>query len=72
MFLELIWYSTRNNFNCKIIQFNLVAQMIKNLSAIREIWIQSWVREIPLKNEMVTDPIILAWRMPWTEKPGGL
>ena len=47
MFLELIWYSTRNNFNCKIIQFHLVAQMIKNLPAIQEIWIQSWVGEVP-------------------------
>lgn len=46
-FLDLIWYSTWNNFNCKIIQFHLVAQMIKDLPAVWEIWIQSKVGTIP-------------------------
>ena len=31
-----------------------------------------WVRKIPLKKEMATHSSILAWRIPWTEKPGGL
>ena len=31
-----------------------------------------WVREIPLEKEMATHSSILAWRIPWTEEPGGL
>ena len=32
----------------------------------------AWVRETPLKEEMTTHSSILAWRIPWTEEPGGL
>ena len=35
-------------------------------------WVQSLGREDPLELEIVTHPIILAWRIQWTEKPGGL
>ena len=31
-----------------------------------------WVRKIPLEEEMATHSNILAWRIPWTEEPGGL
>ena len=31
-----------------------------------------WVGKIPLEEEMATHSSILAWRIPWTEKPGGL
>ena len=38
----------------------------------QEMWIQSLGWEDPLEEEMATDSSILAWRIPWTEKPGGL
>ena len=50
----------------------LVAQMAKNLPAVQETWVQSLGWEDSLEKEMATHSSILAWRMPWTEKPGGL
>ena len=49
-----------------------MAHMVKNLPAVQEIWIQSLCQEDPLEEGMVTDSSILAWRIPWTEAPGGL
>ena len=42
------------------------------LFAMRETWLPSLSWEDPLEKEMVTHPSVLAWRIPWTEKPGGL
>ena len=39
---------------------------------MRETWVQSLGREDPLEKEMATHSSILAWRIPWTEEPGGL
>ena len=50
---------------------SLVAQMVKNLPAVQEIWVQSLGWEDPLQNGMATHCSILAWRIPWTEEPGG-
>jgi len=50
----------------------LVAQMVKNLPAMQETWVQSLSWEDPLKKGMATHSSILAWRIPWTEEPGGL
>ena len=50
----------------------LVAQMVKNQSALQETWVQSLGREDPLEKWMATHPSILAWRTPWTEEPGRL
>ena len=49
-----------------------VAQTVKNLSAMRETWVQSLGLEDPLEKGIATHSNILAWRIPWTEKPGGL
>ena len=38
----------------------------------QEMWVQSLGREDPLEEEMSTHSSILAWRIPWTEEPGGL
>ena len=38
----------------------------------QEMWVQSLIWEDPLEYEMATSSNILAWRIPWTEKPGGL
>ena len=49
--------------------------VVKNLPAMQEaqeMWVRSLGREDPLKKEMATHSSILAWRIPWTEEPGGL
>ena len=46
--------------------------MAKNLPAMRESWIQPLGWEDPLEEGMATYSSILAWRIPWTEEPGGL
>ena len=51
---------------------NYKAQRIKRLPAMQETWVQSLGWEDPLEKEMATHSSILAWRIPWTEEPGGL
>ena len=51
---------------------SLVAQRLKCLPAKQETWVRSLGWEDPLEKEMATHSSILAWRIPWTEKPGGL
>ena len=51
---------------------SLVAQMVKNLPAMRETWVLSLGWEDPLDESMATHSNILAWRIPWTEESGGL
>ena len=50
----------------------LMAQTVKNLSAMRETRVPSLGREDPLEEEMATHSSVLAWRIPRTEEPGGL
>ena len=54
------------------IQASLVFQMVKNLPAVWETWVQALGWEDPLKKGMVTHSTIHAWKIPWTEDPGGL
>ena len=51
---------------------SLVAQMVKNLPATQETWVQSLGWEDPLEKGMATHSNLLAWRIPRTEEPGGL
>ena len=51
---------------------SLVAQVVKNLPAMWETWVRSLGWEDPLEMEMTTHSNMLAWRIPWTEEPGGL
>ena len=51
---------------------SLVAQMVKNLPAMWETQVRCLGQEDPLEKEMVTHSSILAWRIPWTEEPGGV
>ena len=48
------------------------AQMVKNLSTMQETQIQFLGWEDPLEKRMATYSKILAWKIPWTEEPGGL
>ena len=49
-----------------------MVQRLKRLPAMWETWVRSLGQEDPLEKEMATHSSILAWRMPWTEKLGGL
>ena len=51
---------------------SVVAQAVKNLPAVQETGVQSLGQEDPLEKGMATHSSILAWRIPWTEEPGGL
>ena len=51
---------------------SLVTEMVKNLPAIQETWVQSLGQEDPLEKGMATHSSNLAWGMPWIEEPGGL
>ena len=51
---------------------SLVAQMVKNLPAMRETQVRSLGQKDPLQKEMATHSSVLAWKIPWTEEPGGL
>ena len=52
-----------------------VAQQVKNLPAMQETqetWVRSMGQEDPLEKGMTTHSSVCAWRIPWTEEPGGL
>ena len=49
-----------------------MAQTVKNSPAMQETQVQSLGWEDPLEKGMATPSNILAWRVPWTEEPGGL
>ena len=49
-----------------------VAQRVKNPSGMQETWVQSLDWEDPLEEGMAIHSSTLAWRIPWTEKPGRL
>ena len=51
---------------------SLIAQSVKNLPAMQETWVRFLGLEDPLEKEMATHSSVIAWRIPWTEKPGGL
>ena len=49
-----------------------MAQRVKRLPAMRETWVRSLVWEDALEKEMATHSSTLAWKILWTEEPGGL
>ena len=49
-----------------------MAQMVKNPAVMQETQALSLGWEDPLEEEMATHSSILAWKIPWTEEPGGL
>ena len=50
----------------------LLAQRLKHLPAMQETWVPTLGQEDPLEKEMANQSSILAWKIPWTEEPGGL
>ena len=63
---------TLSRFLIGVMQYSLVVQAIKNPPAMQETWVQSWGWEDPLEKGMATPSSVPAWRIPWTEEPGGL
>ena len=51
---------------------SLIAQSVKNLPAMQKTRVQFLGQEDPLEKEMANHSSILAWKIPWTEEPGGL
>ena len=69
---SIIYLCIFHDFPLPITWASLVVQMIKNLPATWEMWVLFLGREDPLEMGMATHSSILARRIPWTEKPGGL
>ena len=72
--LNNIWEVTRiiSIILVMILKTSLVAQMVKRLPTLQEARVQSLGQEDFLEKEMATHSSILAWKIPWTEEPGGL
>ena len=62
----------RLNLSQHVLLASLVAQKVKGLPAIQETWVRSLGGEDPLEEDIATHSSILAWRISWTKKPGGL
>ena len=58
------------SISISIYRVSLVAQMVKNLPAIPDTWVQSLGWEDPLEKGMGIHSSMLAWRILWTEEPG--
>ena len=80
-YFAVIWYSVHNMASLLILHMlyillafwtSLVAQMVKHLPIMWEIWVQSLGQEDLLEKEMATHSSILAWKIPWMEEPGRL
>ena len=71
-----MWFSPKFNIlnlHLHLYGASLVAQPVKNLPATQKTLFDPWVGKIPWRREwMATHSSILAWRIPWTEEPGGL
>ena len=70
----LLLYCTASFVNCIYILgsvASLVAQLVKNLSAMWETWVRSLSWEDPLEKGTATYSSILAWRIPWTVQSMG-
>ena len=66
------WEPVRNAESWTLPQASQVALVVKNPPEMRETWVQSLGWEDPLEEGMTIHASILAWRIPWTEEPGGL
>ena len=70
--MKIIWAYMFSLMSGHIQIHILVAQTVKNLPSLQETWVQSLGQEDPLEKGMAIHSSILAWRIPWTEKPGRL
>ena len=70
--IDLILYNRLHRHYNLVTWGSLIAQLVKNLPAMQESWVQFLGQEDPLEKEMATHSSILAWRIPWTEESGRL
>ena len=66
----VFWFLIFSMWPALILFASMVAQMVKNLSAMQETGVQSLGQEDPLEKGKATHSSILVWRIPWTEEPG--
>ena len=64
------WHHLRKHYS--LMRASLVAQTVKRLPVVPETRVRSLGWEDPLEKEMATHSSILAWKISWTEEPGGL
>ena len=64
--------SSQRELTSQPFRASLVAQTVKNLPTMQENLLQPLDQEDSLEKRMATHSSVLAWRIPWTEKPGGL
>ena len=69
--MTLVFYRFSQYLFIRHQALSLMAQIVKNLPAVRETQVQSLAQEDPLEKGMETHSSILAWRIPGTEEPGG-
>ena len=67
-----VWQEVGKEWVTVTHQTSLVVQTVKNLPAVQETWVRSLGQEDPLEKETATHSNSLAWRLSWTEEPGGL
>ena len=74
MHLQPKWNGSVQSFESDLLLVGTsqVVQRVKNLPAMWETWVQSLDQKDPEEKGMATHSSILAWRVPWTEEPGGL
>ena len=66
------YFGTCSKLTDLTVLWQYMVQMVENLPAMQETQVQSLEWEDPLEKEMATHSSPLAWRIPWTEEPGGL
>ena len=67
--LALFFFLNTDN---KVNWTSLVAQTVKRLSTVRETWVRALGWEDSLEKEIAIHSSTIAWKIPWTEKPGRL
>ena len=72
MLIKIVIYAKVINYIFFICRASLVAQLVKNLPAMGENWVQYLGWEDHLEKEMATHSSTLAGKIPWTEEPGRL
>ena len=78
LYKDDVFVSPNSYQRCEFLYFSyfgelfLVAQTVKNLPSMQGTWVQTLSQEGPLKKGMATHSSILAWKILWTEEPGGL
>ena len=70
--LKSFYQVLESDLTLALLGASLVAQTVKNPPAMLETWVRSLGWEDSLEEEMATHSRILAWRIPWIEKPGRL